>query len=139
MRDRGRRDRRLAADVDAGVAAAMAELDRGLGAAAVDFADQPREPGQEAVVIDAELAAAMAAGLFRRRHLDRDQADAAAHPRHVIGDGLVGDVALLVGAARGHRRHHDPVRDLAGPMRAGVSRMFMESCPDAVQRGAVHR
>ena len=38
MRDRRRRDRRLAADVDAGVAAAVAELDRGLGAAAMDFA-----------------------------------------------------------------------------------------------------
>ena len=60
MRDRRRRDRRLAADVDARVAAAMAELDRGLRAAAMDFIDQARQPGNEAVVVDAEFAAAMA-------------------------------------------------------------------------------
>ena len=112
MRDRRGRDRRLAADVVAGVAAAVAELDRGLGAAAVDLADQPREPGQEAVVIDADFAPAMAAALFRRRHLDGDQADAAAHPRHVVGDGVVGDEALRIRRARGHRRHDDAVRDL---------------------------
>ena len=111
MRDRRRRDRRLAADVDAGVAAAVAELDRGLGAAAVDFADQAGKPRQEAVVVDAELAAAMPAGLLGRGHLDRDQAGAAAHPRHVIGDGGVGDCAIVVGGARRHRRHDDPVRD----------------------------
>ena len=77
--------------------------------------DQPRQARNESVVVDAELAAAMPSGLFRRRHLDGDEADAAAHARHVVGDGLVGDVAFLVRAARRHRRHDDPVRDLDRP------------------------
>ena len=86
MRNCRGRDRRLAADVDAGMPAAVAELDRGLGAAAMNLVDQSREPGQEAVVVDADLAAAVAAGLLRRRHLDGDEADAAARPRQVVGD-----------------------------------------------------
>ncbi len=115
MGNGGGRNGLLAANVDAGVAAAVAELDRGFGAAAMDFADQPRQARNESVVIDTELAAAMAAGLFRRGHLDRDHARAAAHPCHVIGDGLVGDVTFFVRAARRHRRHDDPVRDLGRP------------------------
>jgi hypothetical protein len=105
-------DRLLAADVDAGVAAAVAELDRSFRAAAMDFTDQPRQAGNEVALVNAELAAAMPSGLFRRGHLDGDEAGAAAHPRHVIGDGLVGDVAFLIRAACGHRRHHDPIGDL---------------------------
>src|SRR3954463_9378236 len=62
MRDGGGRQRSLAADVLARVPAAMAELDRGFCAAAVDLVDQAGEAGEESVVIDAELAAAMAAG-----------------------------------------------------------------------------
>ncbi len=46
------------------MAAAMAELDRGLGAAAMDVGDQPRQAGNEAVVVDADLVAAMPAGIF---------------------------------------------------------------------------
>ena len=67
MRNRGRRHRRLAADVAPRMPAAMAELDRRLGAAAMDRIDEAREAGQEAVVIDAELAPAVAAGAFRAR------------------------------------------------------------------------
>ena len=115
MRNGRRRDRRFAADVDAGMAAAVAELDRGLGAAAVDFRDQPRQAGNEAVVIDADLVAAMPAGLFRRRHFHRDQPGAAAHPRHVIGDAVVGDKTLGVRRARRHRRHDDAVFDFDRP------------------------
>src|SRR5262249_56640637 len=64
MRNGRRGDRRLAADVATGVAAAMAELDRRLGAVAVDRIDEARESRQEAVVMDAELAPAMATGAF---------------------------------------------------------------------------
>ena len=100
MRDGGRRDRRLAADVEAGVAAAVAKLDRALAAAAMDFANEPRQARQELVVVDAELAQPMPSGALRRGHLDGDEADAAAHPRHVVVDGVVGDVAVLVGEPR---------------------------------------
>src|SRR5262245_36132900 len=78
----------------------------------MDFPDQPREPGQEAVVVDAHLAAAMAPGLFRRGHLDRDEADPAARPRQVVGQRIVSDVALLVSGPRRHRRHDDAIADL---------------------------
>ena len=139
MRNGGRRDRRLAADVAPGVPAAVAELDRRLGAAAVDRIDEPRQPRQEAVVIDAELAPAMASGPFRRRHLDRDQADAAAHARHVIGDGVVGDMALVVAEPRRHRRHDDAVLDLDAPMRAGVRRMDMRHHSSHVAEVAMSR
>ena len=86
MRNGRRRDRRLAANVGARVAAAVPELDRSLGAAAMDLRDEPRQPGQEAIVIDADLVAAMASASFRRSHLDGDETHAAAHPRHVVGD-----------------------------------------------------
>ena len=55
----------------AGVAAGMAQLDRRLGAAGMDRGGEAREAGQEAVVIDAELVAAMAAAALGRRHLAR--------------------------------------------------------------------
>jgi hypothetical protein len=58
------------------VAAAVAELDRGLGAAAMDRFRKPRERRQKTVVINAELTAAMAPGALRRRHLRRDEPDA---------------------------------------------------------------
>ena len=106
------RNRRLAADVDAGMPAAMAELDRRLRSGAMNLIDQPRQPRQEAIVVDSHLVAAVAAGLFRRRHLDGDEADAAACPREIIGDAVVGDEAFRVRRARGHRRHDDPVGDL---------------------------
>ena len=73
-----------------------------------------RKPWQESVVKDAELAMPMPPGALRRCHLDSDQPDAAAHPRHVIGDAVVGNMALLVRQPRGHRRHDDAVLDLDG-------------------------
>src|SRR5262245_63085678 len=94
VRDRRRRDRRLTADVDAGMAAAVAKLDRRLRSGSMNLPDQPRQPRQEAVVVDADLAAAMAPGLFRRGHLDSDEADPAARPRQVVGERIIGDVAL---------------------------------------------
>ena len=106
------RNRCFTTDVLAGMAAAVAELDRCLGATAMDFGDEPRQARQKAVVVDADLVPAMAAALLRRRHLDRDQACAAVHPRHVVGDALVGDEAVGIRRARGHRRHHDAVLDL---------------------------
>ncbi len=115
MRNGRRRNRRLAANVDARMAAAVAELDRGLGAAAVDFADQARQAGKKPIVVNADFVAAMAAAFFRRRHLDGDEAGAAAHPRHVVGDRVVGDETLRVRRARGHRRHHDAVFDFDRP------------------------
>src|SRR5262249_13254168 len=116
-----------ATDVDAGVAAAMAELDRGFGAAAMDLADQSREAGEEAVVVDAELAFAVTAGARRRGHLDRDHADAAAHPCHVVGDRGIGDVALLVGEPRRHRWHDDAVGELDRADPAGNEERIGES------------
>ena len=95
MRDRRRRQRRLPADIEAGVAAAVAELDRGLCPAGSDRGGEPRQARQEAVVIDAELAPAVAARLGGRGHLHGDEADAAAHPGHVVVHGVVGDVAVL--------------------------------------------
>jgi hypothetical protein len=112
MGDRGRCDRRLAADVESRVAAAVAELDGALGAARVDFARELEQPRDEAVVVDAELAKAMTADARGGGHLDRDQADAAAHARHVVVDAVVGDEPLVVGEARRHRRHNDAVSDL---------------------------
>jgi hypothetical protein len=67
------------------------------------------QAGQKAIVIEPNLAAAMAADLFRRCHLDGDEADPALRPRQIIGDGIVGDVTLLVRRARRHRRHDDAV------------------------------
>src|SRR5690242_3633426 len=65
MRNGRRRDRRFAADIGAGMAAAVAELDRRLGAAAMNLADQALQAGEEAIVVDADLMAAMAAAFFR--------------------------------------------------------------------------
>src|SRR5262245_4618057 len=112
MRNGGRRDRRLTADVAPRVPAAVAELDRGFRAAAMNLIDQPTQAWQEAVVIDAELVASMPPGPFRRRHLDRDQACAAAHAGAVIGERILGDMAFGIGEPRRHRRHDDAVLDL---------------------------
>src|SRR5262245_7061605 len=73
MRDRRRSNRRLAADVAAGMSAAVAELNRRLRSGAVNFIDQVDEPRQKAVVVDPDLAATMSAGFLRRRHLDGDE------------------------------------------------------------------
>src|SRR5947208_3118739 len=64
VRDCRRRNRRLAADVYARMPAGMAELDRRLGAAAVDGIDEPRQAGDEAVVIDPDFAAPVPAGFL---------------------------------------------------------------------------
>src|SRR5215468_11146332 len=77
MRNGRRRDRRLAADVDAGMAAGMSELNRGLGAAVMNDIDQALEPGNEAVVVNSDFAPPMTSGFFRRGHFDRDQPGAA--------------------------------------------------------------
>jgi hypothetical protein len=111
VRYRRGRDRRLAANVGAGVSAGMAELDRGLGAAGMNRGSQECKPRQEAVIIDAELASAVAAGSRWRGHLDRDQSHPTAHPRHVVVDDLLGDEALGVRKPRGHWRHDDAVFD----------------------------
>jgi hypothetical protein len=39
----------------------------------VNRIDEPREPGQKAIVVYAQFARTVAANLFRRDHLDRDQ------------------------------------------------------------------
>src|ERR1700722_7802181 len=106
-----RRNWWFAANVDAGVAAAVAELNRSLGAAAVNLAKQARQSRDKSIVVDADFVAAVAAAFFRRRHLDGDETGAAAHPRHVVGDGVVGDETLRVRRARGHRWHDDAVFD----------------------------
>jgi len=55
------------------VAAGVTKLDRGLCAPRVNRIDEPREPGQKAIVVYAQFARTVAANLFRRDHLDRDQ------------------------------------------------------------------
>jgi hypothetical protein len=110
--DGGRRHRRLLADVGPGVAAGMADLDRRSRAAAVDGSCKPFQAGQETVVMDARLAAAVTAGAGRRRHFDGDETGAAARARHVVVDDALGDEAALVGEPRRHRRHDDAVPDL---------------------------
>jgi hypothetical protein len=47
------------------MAAAVAELNRRLGAAAVNLADEARQARNETVVVDADLVAAMPTALFR--------------------------------------------------------------------------
>src|SRR5262249_57578760 len=71
MRDRGGRKRRLATDVAPGVAAAMAELNRRLGAAAVDLVHEAGEAGQGTGVEDAELPPATPPPPPARTHLTR--------------------------------------------------------------------
>ena len=112
MRDRRRRDGRLAADVSAGMSAAVAELNRGLRTGAMNFIHETRKPGQKTVVVDTDLAAAMAAGLLGRGHLDGDEADPTPCSRPIIGDRVLGDVPLLIRRARGHRRHDDTIGDV---------------------------
>ena len=134
----------FAANILAGMAAAVAELDRGFGAAAVNRFDQAGEPGQEAVVINAELAMPVPPRLFRRGHFHRDQADSAFDPRPVIGHRVVGDEALGIRRARRHRRQHDAIADLyfADPRRReeNIHRtMWPQSCGDAqAQAGPDH-
>ena len=103
---------RLAANILARVPAAVTQLDRRFGAAGMNFMHEALQARQEAIVVDAELVATVAARLLGRSHLDGDEAGAAAHPRHVIGNRIVGDESRLVRGARRHRRHHDPVLDL---------------------------
>ena len=109
MRDCRRRDRRLPANVEPGMSAAVAELNRRLRSGAMNFIDQACEATQKTIVVKPNFSAAMAADLFRRCHLDGDEADPALRPRQIIGDGIVGDVTLLVRRARRHRRHDDAV------------------------------
>src|SRR5262249_18141801 len=112
MRDRRWRDRRLAADVAASVSAAVAELNGRLCSGAMNFIDQVGEPGQKAIVIDADLTASVPAGFLRRRPPGSDEADAASCPRQIISDSVLGDVALLVRGARRHWRHDDAIWNL---------------------------
>src|SRR6478736_6196832 len=78
----------------------------------MNFIHEARKPRQKAVVVDTYLAAAMTAGPLRRSHLDGDEADPAPGPRPIIGDRVIGDVPLLIGRARGHWRHDDPIGDV---------------------------
>ncbi|HEV2625108.1 MAG TPA: hypothetical protein VGV62_08340 [Xanthobacteraceae bacterium] len=73
--------------------------------------DEPRQAGNEAVVIDSDLAPPVPAGFLGCGHFDGDQAGAAVHARQVISNAIVGDEALVVRRARGHRRHDDTVLD----------------------------
>ena len=107
-----RRDRRLAADVAAGMPTAMTQLNRCLRSGAMNRIDQARKPRHKPIVVDADLATPVSAGFLRRGHLDGDEADAALRPRQIISDRVVGDIALLVRRARRHRRHDDAVGDL---------------------------
>jgi hypothetical protein len=54
MRNSRWRDRRFAANVNAGVAAAMTELNRRPCAARMDRCGEPRQAGQESVIINGE-------------------------------------------------------------------------------------
>ena len=109
------RDGRLAADVLAGVAAGVAELDGEARAVTVQLAGQTRQAGQEAVVVDAQLVGAVTPHLLGRRHLHGDQPDAAHGARLVIGDGGVGHVAVAIGQLGRHGRHDDAVADFHAP------------------------
>ena len=105
------RDRRLSGDVDPRVPAAVAELDRGLGAGRMDGVGETREPGEEPVVVDAELELAMLPGFLRRRHFDGDQAHAALGAGTIVGNGGIRDETLRVGLAGRHRGHDHAVLD----------------------------
>src|SRR5262249_56013818 len=68
MRDCRRRNGRLAANVEPSVSAAVAELNRCLRSGAVNFVNQACEAGQKAIVVEPNLATAMASDPFWRRH-----------------------------------------------------------------------
>ena len=98
-----------------GWAAGVSQLYPGFGALSADRAGQPRKPGQEAVIEDAEFAPAVAPAAFGRGHLHRDKTDATAR-RAECRRSLRGDGSPRVGAAlRGHARHHDAVGRLDRP------------------------
>jgi len=67
MRNGRRSNRRLAADIDAGVATAVAELDRGARPGAMDLLREPPQSRQEAIVVDADLAPTVPACPLGRR------------------------------------------------------------------------
>src|SRR5215212_6249420 len=71
--------------------------------------DEALEPGQEPVVIDAQLAEAVASDPLWRAHRDRDQAYAAERPGLVVGDESVRNVALWVRQPGGHGWHDHPI------------------------------
>src|SRR5205085_2800577 len=77
MRDRRWCNRRLAADIHAGMPAAVAELDRCLGSGGVNRLDQTRQPGNEAVVVYSNFLPAMAPRALRRCHFHGDETDTA--------------------------------------------------------------
>src|SRR5437899_5519617 len=111
MRDGGWGNRRLAADIRAGMPTAVAELDRCLGARGVNVPDQTRQPGKEAVVVYSQLVPPMPPRALRRCHFHRDETDPATRAGAIIGKRVRGDVALLVRGPGRHRRHDDPVGD----------------------------
>src|SRR6202035_149701 len=80
MRDRRGRNRRLTADVSARVSSRMTELDRYFRSGCVQRLDQAAQPGNEAIIINADFAPAMPSRPFRGGHLDGDKTDAAAGP-----------------------------------------------------------
>src|SRR5215469_2467952 len=111
MRNCGWRYWGFAANIDAGMAAGVTELDRDFGAAAMDRVGQAPQSGNEAIVVNSDFAAPMPSDFFRRGHFDRDQPSAAAHARQVIGEAVIGDEALVIGGSCRHRRHDDAVFD----------------------------
>ena len=124
----GRRNRLLAANVEAGMAAAMADLDRGFRPFRMDGCDQLGQTGQEAVVIQSQLVVAVLADLFGCGHFNRHQPDAAACTGLKIGDGIGRHKALGIGMAGGHRCHDDAVAQLDRTQAGLLQQSGQNSC-----------
>ena len=129
MRNGRWRDRRLAANVGAGMAAGVTKLDRDFGAAAMNRIGQAPQTGNETVVVNSDFAAPVPSDFFRRGHLDRDQPGAALNACQVVGDAFLGDETFVVRRARRHRWHDDPVLDFDRPdPRRGEKDVHLINC-----------
>ena len=115
-RDRGDQGRPALGHVDAGGLAVVAGLDDQPGPVGVDGLGQPAQAGDHAVVGERRLVAGgRPARVGDRRGLDDQEAGAAPGPGLVVGDGLVGDEALLGAVVLVHRRQDDAVSHLHRP------------------------
>ena len=107
-RHRRRRDR-LAEE---GLPARVPELDPDRDPVRPQRLDQPPQAGDVLLAVEPQLGADPVGVGGDEARLDRDHPDSALGAAPVVRDRRVVAGAVVLGQARSHRRHHDPIRQV---------------------------
>jgi hypothetical protein len=110
--DRGGRDRLVADDGPAGLAAGVVELHGDLAAVAVHGVGQAAHPWDQVIAPQAELVGDGLAQGVDGRDLDDDKPKAALGPGRVIVHELVGDCSVRIAEVRTHGRYDKSIFNL---------------------------